>query len=300
MVGPTAVGKSAVAVSLAKKINAEIISCDSMQIYKGMDIIASIPSLLLRKRVPHHLFAFIDPRSAYNVVKYRRQAVKKIQEIIERGKIPLFVGGTGHYMSILLDGIFQAQCEDQAVRDELYEEARHFSSAYLHKRLRKADAKAALKIHPNDTKRIVRALEVFITTGKPISELQRQRRGLADKFKIKIFCLDMPRDKLYQRIEERIDRMFNSGLRDEVNKLLKLKLSKTASCAIGIKELRGYWDGLYDLGQAKRLMKKNTRNYAKRQLTWFRKDKRIDWIEIKDQEKPNQTAERILSCLTAA
>ncbi|MFH1198914.1 MAG: tRNA (adenosine(37)-N6)-dimethylallyltransferase MiaA [Candidatus Omnitrophota bacterium] len=280
LVGPTAVGKTAAAINLAKKINGEIISCDSMQIYKGMDIITSKPPKSLLKKVPHHLIGMISPIKEYDVSRYRKDALTKIKLILKKGKVPIFVGGTGLYLSILVDGIFDCQPEDAKLRERLYKEAKKSGSEKLHLRLKKIDPAAAVKIHPNDTRRIVRALEVFKVTGQPISELQKQRSGLAKDYDVRIFCLNMAREKLYQRIDARVDKMFKEGLLREVKKLFKLKLSKTARFAIGIQELKGYFEGKYDLGEAKRLMKRNSRHYAKRQLTWFRKDKRIKWVEL--------------------
>lgn len=299
VVGPTAVGKSRIAVSLAQKINAEIISCDSMQVYRGMDIITSKPPLRLRKMTRHHLLGVVSPVKTYNVARYRLDALKKVKDIFRRGKIPLFVGGTGLYMSILIDGIFKVNCENSNVRKRLYKEAEQMGSGYLHNRLLKIDPQAAQKIHPHDARRIVRALEVFGACGKPISVLQKQRKGLADAYEVKIFCLNIERDKLYKRIDSRVDRMFSQGLVRQVKQLIKLKLGRTASGAIGIRELKGYLEGLYDLGAAISLMKKNTRNYAKRQLTWFRKDKRIEWIGIDDKETPESVANRIVKKLKA-
>jgi tRNA dimethylallyltransferase len=293
LIGPTAIGKTAIAVTLAKKISAEIISCDSMQVYKGMDIITSKPSVSLRKKIPHHLIDIVSPKSEYNVSRYRREALQKIKQVIKRGKTPLFVGGTGLYMSVLIDGIFKMKSQNKTIRQRLYREAERRGSQYLFERLQRIDPEAATKIHPHDTKRIIRALEVFAVTGKPISKLQEQRKGLTDEFQIKIFCLNMEREKLYQRITERLEKMFAKGSLGEVKRLLKLKLSKTASCAIGIKELKGYYGGLYDLEEAKRLMERNTRLYAKRQLTWFRKDKRINWINISDKESHKEVAQKI-------
>lgn len=297
LVGPTAVGKSRAAVTLAKKIDAQIVSCDSMQVYKGMDIITSKPSQSLRRKVAHHLIGVVLPTREYNVSEYRKAAHKKVEEIIKKQKTPLFVGGTGLYMSVLIDGIFKVKAENKSLRRSLYKEAGLKGSKYLHKRLAIIDPDAAAKIHPHDTKRIIRALEVFSCTNKPISQLQKQRKGLSEKYDVKIFCLNMPRSSLYQRIEERVNMMFSDGLVSEAKRLLKLRLSKTASCAIGIRELEGYFDGLYDLEEAKRLIKRSTRQYAKRQLTWFRKDKRIEWINIEDKEKPEQIVERIMQYL---
>ena len=297
LAGPTAVGKTRIAISLAKKINAEIVSCDSMQIYKTMDILTSKPPRILRKEVPHHLVDIVSPAREYDVTQYRRGALRTAKEIIRKGKIPLFVGGTGLYISVLIDGIFHSAAKDAKIRKKLYQLAQKKGSRFLYERLRKIDPPAADKIHPNDTKRIVRALEVFEASGKPISKLQKQRQGLADDYDVKIFCLNMPREKLYQRIDARVEKMFRQGLVAEVKKLLKLKLSKTAAYAIGIREIKGYLDGLYGLDEVKRLIKKHTRNYAKRQLTWFRRDKRIEWINVCEEDRASQVTSRINSYL---
>lgn len=297
LVGPTAVGKSETAVCLAKRIKAEIISCDSMQVYKGMDIITSKPPLALRRIIPHHLLNVISPDKEYNVSRYHKDARPKIKEILKRDKIPLIVGGTGLYMSILIDGIFKSAKPREAIRNRLYRQAEKLGSEYLYKRLKDIDPEAAAKIHLNDTKRIVRALEVFAATGQAISKLQKQRKGLEQEYDIKVFGLNMPRERLCKRIDERVEKMFSQGLVAEVKHLLKLKLSKTAAHAIGIKEAQGYLDGLCDLEAAKRLVKRNTRLYAKRQLTWFRKDKRINWIQVGEKEKPPAVANRIIKGL---
>lgn len=293
LVGPTATGKTEIAVALARKINAEIISCDSMQVYKGMDTITSKPPFLLRKRIPHHLISVVSADKEYNVSRYYKEVCRKIKEIQKRSKIPLVVGGSGLYMSILIDGIFQGASANKVVRNRLYRQAVELGGEYLYNRLKKIDPKAALKIHSHDTRRIIRALEVFETTSQPISKLQKKRKGLSEEYEIKVFGLNRQRHKLYQKIEKRVDRMFAEGLVPEIKRLLKLKLSRTAGSAIGLKEIKGYLDGLYGLDEASRLMKRNTRLYAKRQLTWFRKDKRINWIAIGGKEKPLSVANRI-------
>ena len=296
--GPTASGKSEVALALAGKLGAEIISSDSMQIYKGIEILSSQPQPSVRKKVPHHLLAFISPRKEYNVSRYIRDANKKVKSIIKKGKLPLFVGGTGLYMATIIDGIFKDSGKDEALRKKLYKQSKTHGVGFLHARLTKIDPVAASRIHPNDTKRIIRALEVFETTGKPISQLQKEKSGgLSEDYDIKIFCLNLKRSALYRRIEKRVDVMFKRGILEEVKKLLSMPLSKTASYAIGIRELEGYFAGRYDLEEAKELIKRNTRLYAKRQLTWFRKDKRIEWVEIGDKEKSSVTVERIFKKL---
>jgi tRNA dimethylallyltransferase len=293
LVGPTAIGKTDIALILAKKLNARIISCDSMQIYKGMDIITAKPSFNLRKRIPQFLIDIVSPTQDFDVSRYRKKALVCIEKILKNKNIPLFVGGTGLYVSCVIDGIFEMGVRNIRTRRQLYKEAETHGPEYLYGQLKKIDPGAAEKIHPHDIKRIVRALEVFRITGKPISFLQKQRKPLTALYDIKIFGLDTERKKLYHRIDSRVDEMFERGLLDEVRRLLKLKLSKTASFAIGIKELKGYFEGTYDLEEAKRIIKRNSRQYAKRQLTWFRKDKRIHWINIGGKEKPKEIADKI-------
>ncbi|MCX5708122.1 MAG: tRNA (adenosine(37)-N6)-dimethylallyltransferase MiaA [Candidatus Omnitrophica bacterium] len=278
LVGPTAAGKTVLAIKIAQKLNAEIISCDSMQIYKGMEILSSQPSKAELKKVRHHLLSEVNPEKEFDVSRYRSLALRKIKEIHKKGKLPLFVGGSGLYMSIVIDGIFKVKAEDKNIREKLYCQAGRRGSLYLHQRLAKVDPQAASRIHPNDTKRIVRALEVFEVSGKPISELQATRVGLGNKYDIHILGLDIPRVKLDLKINKRVEKMFRQGLVNEVKKLLKLKLSRTSCYAIGIKEVQGYLEGFYGLKEARELIKKNTRHYARRQMTWFRKDKRIKWI----------------------
>ncbi len=291
--GSTAVGKSAVAVELAKKIKAEIISCDSMQIYKGMDIITSKPAGPLRRKIKHHLIGLVPPEKEYNVSKYRKEALKCIKEIIKKGKVPVFCGGTGLYVSILIDGIFKGRAGNSALRKKLERQLKKYGRKYLYKKLKLVDRKAAEEIHPNDTKRVIRALEVFAATGRPISGLQAERKGLSRDYDIKIFCLNMERSSLYKKIDERVEHMFTQGLLAEARRLQRRKLSATSRYAIGINELKGYFKGKYDLEEAKRLIKRNTRHYAKRQLTWFRKDKRIQWISIKKNDSPRMIAQRL-------
>ena len=297
LIGPTGVGKSATAISLAKKLNAEIISCDSMQVYRGLDIITSKATLAQRKEVKHHLLSVINPNCEYNVAKYRKQAVLICSKLFNQGKIPLFVGGTGLYYSIIVDGLFPNVPQDKKVRAKLYKLLDVKGSLFLHQRLAKVDYVSSLRIHAHDAKRIIRALEVFMLTGKPISYLQGQRLGLGPVYDVRVFGLNIDREALYLKIDQRVDKMFKLGLISEVRKLLKRKLSRTASCAIGIPELRGYFSQEYPLGEAKRLIKRNSRHYAKRQLTWFKRDKRIQWIKINKKETLKKVAIRIYKFL---
>ncbi len=279
LLGPTASGKTEFSLKLAKKINAEIISCDSMQIYKKMDIISSKPSPAQKREVPHHLIDIVAPGKEFNASAYRSHALKAIREIHKRGKIPLLVGGTGLYASAVIDGVFQGVGADERIRRRLHRQAKVKGAGYLYRRLLRVDRHAAARIHPHDLRRIVRALEVWIKTGKPISYWQKQRQGITKDYNVKVFCLIRPRQELYRRINQRVEQMFRKGLVNEVRQLLEMRLSKTARSAIGIQEIESYLEGKCSLDHIRELISRHTRQYAKRQLTWFRKDKRIFWIK---------------------
>lgn len=293
LVGPTSSGKTAVSSELARRMKLEIISCDSMQIYRGMSILTAKPSLALRKKVKHHLLDFIPVTRDYNVSQYRRAALAKIKAVLRRNRTPVFAGGTGLYMSILADGIFEIDAHDESLRRKFIAQADKYGSIYLHRKLSAVDPSAALKIHPNDVRRIVRALEVYALTGKPISELQKSRKGLYEDYAVRIFCLDLERDHLYSRINERVESMFREGLIAEVRRLIKKPLSRTAAAAIGISEVSSYLRGEIGLEEAKAAVKQNTRNYARRQLTWFRKDKRVEWIKVGREDSPASVCAKI-------
>ena len=281
IVGPTAVGKTKHALRLAKKVGGEIISCDSMQVYKGIDILSCKPSKTERSRIKHHLIDIISPSQDFNVSKFIKLSKQLTGEIHKRGKIPIFAGGTGLYIDSLLNGLFEGPAKNPTIRKKLYKKAKLYGSNYLYRRLRNIDPQAAKKIHSHDLRRIVRALEVYQITKKPISKLQKQRRGiLQDKrFKIYLFALNMPRERLYKNIDKRVDDMFERGVVKEVKRILKERCSKTFRQALGIKEINLYLRGTIVLEQAQQLLKQNTRRYAKRQMTWFRRNIRIQWLE---------------------
>ena len=289
IVGPTAVGKSEIGLSLAKELNAEIVCCDAMQVYREIAIASDKPSAKARALVPHHMVDIISVTEDFNVARYRQLAAAAIEGIQARGKTPLIVGGSGMYMSVLLDGIFEGIVAEEDLREELTQEISAKGPAVLHDRLKALDPKAAAKIHPNDTQRIIRALEVALSTGESITSLQPKREGLWGKMPIKIFALNRPREELYQRAEARVENMFTRGLVEEIRKVSALPLSITARKIIGIPEVMGYLKGEHDLERAKYLMKLNTRHYVKRQLTWFRRDKRLTWIDIASDNLPQQT-----------
>ncbi|MFH1779276.1 MAG: tRNA (adenosine(37)-N6)-dimethylallyltransferase MiaA [Candidatus Omnitrophota bacterium] len=293
LVGPTAIGKTEVSVELAKLLNCEIISCDSMQVYKGMDIATSKPAKVLLDAVLHHMINIIEPSEEFSAALFRELAVKAMKEILAKSKSPLFVGGSGLYVKVLIDGIFEGPSSDRELRARLKAEADEFGAEVLYKRLKDVDSETALKVHPNDLRRILRALEVYEKAKAPISMLKNRTHGLSENYKIKMFGLDMDRQALYKKIDERVDAMFETGLVDEARRLMGRNLSLTASQALGYKEVFGFLKGEYGFDEAKRLVKRNTRRYAKRQLTWFRKDKKIDWIIVEEDSKPEEIAKGI-------
>lgn len=295
IVGPTAVGKSQIALTLAKEINAEIISCDAMQVYREITIASNKPAPQALKEIPHHLVGIQSIEEEFNAAEFYSLASEKIHDIFRRGKTPLIVGGSGMYMQVLLDGIFKDGIKDETVRQNLKKQIEEEGLASLYRHLEKIDPEAALKIHPNDEKRIIRALEVFHVGKKKISQAQKDRQGLWGKHTICLFCCNRPREELYQKINERVEEMFQKGLVEEIRRCSTLGLSKTARQIIGVKEVSGYLHQEYDLEEAKHLMKLHTRHYAKRQLTWFRREKRLAWLEIGSNDIVEGIVEKILT-----
>ncbi len=280
IVGPTAVGKSMLAVETALACGAEIVSCDAMQVYREVNISSDKPPAGLRAVVPHHLLDVVSVEEDFNAAKYRELAVAAIESILGRGGRAIVCGGSGMYMMAILDGLFETVEIPEAVRSGLTERAGSAGLAALYQQLLQVDPEAAAKINPHDQLRIIRALEVFEAAGRPISQLRKDRKGLWGKYPIALIGLERPRDILYARAEARVEGMFADGLVDEVRGLLQKKLTPSASRLIGIPEVRSFLEGRSSLSRAKEQMKQNTRHYIKRQLTWFRKDKRIEWSQI--------------------
>lgn len=283
IVGPTAIGKTAVALKLARKIKGEIISCDSMQVYKGMDILSQSPGKAETGKVRYHLIRFLSPSKEYSAGIFRRMSTKLIEEIIKRKKVPIVVGGTGLYVKCLIDGLFPSPKADQKFRQNMYDYAARYGNESLHKKLEKIDPVAAGEIHPNNVRRVVRVLEICHLTGKTVTALKAMTKGIYDKYDVKIFGIISPREKVYSNIDKRVDKMFDEKVVDEVRKLSRKKLSKTALMALGLKEITGYLNKEYSIDEARELMKRNTRRFAKRQLTWFRADRRIKWINYREK-----------------
>jgi len=284
-VGPTASGKSATSVMLAKKINAQIISCDSMQVYKHMNIATAKISKIEMQCIEHHLIDIIEPNEEYNVALFRERVLELIKRIHKAKAIPLLVGGSGLYMQIILDGIFDDNKVSFEIRDKLNAEADESGLEVLYERLVKLDFKAAQKIHSNDRRRIIRALEVYYTLNEPITKAKKKRQGIWAEYNVYLYGLSVERKLLYQKINNRVDEMFEIGLIEEAKDILKnYALSKSAWGALGYKELSGYFREEYDLDEAKRLIKRNTRRYAKKQMTWFNKENRIKWVNVSDSD----------------
>ena len=285
IVGPTASGKSAVAMELAQKIGGEIISADSMQVYAGLDILSAKPSREDREKIPHHLIDILNPTENYNAAIFREHVLRLLPEIISRGNVPIIVGGTGLYVKSLTRGLFAQEGWDPLLRKELKKIAAKNGSLFLHNRLKEVDPQTAEKIHHNDLMRIIRALEVYEVTKETISDLKTQVEGIGDIYDLKLFGLDWERAELYQRIEQRVDLMFEAGLVAEVKKLKSLKLSQTAAQALGIKQIIPYLDNKASIEEVTEILKRDTRRFAKRQLTWFRQqEKGLIWMDCAESE----------------
>jgi tRNA dimethylallyltransferase len=281
IVGPTAVGKTEIAIQLAQHLDAEIVSLDSRQIYRGMDIGTAKPTPDQRQAVPHHLIDCVDVDQPFSVAEYQRLADTAIAEIRGRGKRTMAVGGAGLYFRGIIDGLFDGPGADAEIRAKLQREADEHGNVALHERLRRCDPETANRVHPNNLVRVIRALEIYELTGKPISSLQQQWKMNEPRYLFRAFGLNMPREVLYRRIEERVDRMVEAGLIEEVKGLLDQGYPRNcvAMQSFGYKELIDYLDGKRTLDEAIALLKQNTRRFAKRQLTWFRNDPRIEWLD---------------------
>ncbi len=293
LVGPTATGKTEISIQLAKRIPAEIVCCDSMQVYNGMDIGTSKPSQDLRRGVPHYMVDIVSPTCDFNVALYCKMAQQIIEQIVKRGKIPIVVGGSGLYVNCLLDGIFEGVGCDEKFRRKLKLIVQKKGAGYLYNRLKRVDPDSASKIHSNDLRRVMRALEVYEKMKMPISTLKSEAEGIKQKYKILMFGLIKERNSLYSLIEKRVDEMLERGLLKEV-KNLDSSLGKSASQALGYKEVLKYLKGECNLQETKELIKRNTRRFAKRQIAWFKRDKRIKWIEVDKKRNASEVVDQIL------
>jgi len=284
LLGPTGIGKTDIAIKLAQKMpNMEIVSADSMQIYKYMDIGTAKPNKNILKIIKHHMIDIVDPAENFDVIQYSKLATKKILDIFKRGKMPILIGGSGLYIASIIEPIFPGPGKDNVYREMLEEEAKTYGKQYLHEKLSKIDPISASKIKPNDLRRIIRALEVYKSTGKTISYLQKKASNKNTKFKYHIIGLKRGRENLYQRINLRVDKMINNGLIDEIKNLRARGYNENLNSmqGLGYKQINKYLNGEYDKETAINLIKRDTRRYAKRQMTWFNnKIKNIEWINL--------------------
>ena len=281
LLGPTAVGKTEIAIQLAQRLNAEIVSVDSRQIYRQMDIGTAKPTPEEQQAARHHLIDCVDISQPFSVADYQSLADAAIADIQNRGKRVLLVGGAGLYFRAIVDGLFEGPGANPALRKRLEAEAAQNGVCTLHKRLQTCDPESADRIHPNNLVRVIRALEVYELTGTPMSELQQQWQPETQRYLFIAFGLTMPRALLYQRIEQRVDVMLANGLIAEVESLLAAGYARdsVALQSFGYRELIAYLDGDCTYLEAISQLKQNTRRFAKRQLTWFRKDTRVEWLD---------------------
>ena len=289
LTGPTACGKTEIAIKIAEQAKIEIVSADSMLVYRGMDIGTEKPSRDIRDVIPHHLIDIVEPWEEYNVGRYIKDFDSTVCKLNEQGKPFIVVGGTALYLKAIMDGLFEGPSADWEYRKYLKAFAIEKGPEYLHKMLADIDPETADKLHVNDQKRIIRALEVFKKTGCRMSSFQTQFGHKNPRYDCIVVAIDYDRNVLYGRIEERVDRMFQRGLVDEVHVLLDKpqKLSKQASQALGYKEVIDFFNGKYTLLEAIETIKKRTRRFAKRQMTWFRSFSDVLWIcaDVNDDTK---------------
>jgi len=297
--GPTATGKSALAIEMAEYLNAEIINADSMQVYRYMNIGTAKVLEKERKGIPHHLIDIVDPDQEFNAAIYRRLAIEKIKEIYERGKRCLIVGGTGLYIRTLLGGLMRLPPGVKRVREKIQKEMEEIGLQGLYQRLKELDPEAAINIHPRDRIRITRALEVIELTRKRFSELVRSHRFSDNLFESLKICLFMDRGALYDRINRRTLKMVEEGLLDETKWLLKhgygpeLKSMQSIGYRHMVRVIQGEWS----MDTAIRLIQRDTRRYAKRQITWFKKERNMLWIDVSDKERLRREIEYFYEAL---
>lgn len=296
--GPTASGKTAIGIEIAKILNGEIISSDSMQIYKYMDIGSAKPTIEEMDGIPHNLIDIIYPHEDFSVALFRSMAVNCIDEITSRNKLPVIVGGTGLYINALTHNLdFTETSYDKQYREELTNISAEHGNIYLHAMLKDVDIESFQRLFPNDVKRVIRALEVYKNTGKTISQYQRESKERPIDYNLAYIGLTMDRKKLYDRINHRVDIMFNKGIVEEVIKLKEMGYNQhmVSMQGIGYKEIFNYLEGKCTLEELKDIIKQGSRNYAKRQLTWFRRDTRIHWVNIDEFESFNKITENIIN-----
>lgn len=289
--GPTAVGKTALSLDLARAVNGEIISADSMQVYKHMDIGSAKIMPEEMEGIPHHLIDVIEPEEEFHVVKFQEMAKAAMEEIYARGRIPVVTGGTGFYIQALVRDIdFTETGGDEAYRQELEQLAKEQGAEVLHELLAKVDPVSAEEIHANNVKRVIRALEYYHFTGEPISVHNAEQRQKTSPYQFVCFVLNRDRAELYRRIDQRVDLMLEQGLLEEVKKLADMGYTKdmVSMQGLGYKELLAYLDGELSYDEAVYILKRDTRHFAKRQLTWFKREADVTWVNVDDGRSREQ------------
>ena len=287
LAGPTASGKTRVGIALARTLGGEVVSADARQVYRFMDIGTAKPTTEERALARHHMLDVVNPDETYSAGHYASDASAAIASILDRNRVPILAGGSGLYLKAALDGFSPLPRTPRAVRGRLLDEAKE-DPAGIYQRLREVDPVTAGRLHANDTKRIVRALEVFELTGTPLSVLHQQPAKRTEDWRVEWFGLEMDREMLYRRIEERVDRMIAAGLVDEVRELERRGYSRELNAlnTFGYREVFDHLDGELDLAETAAQIKMGTRRYAKRQLTWFRKETRLTWIDAGRVDAP--------------
>lgn len=283
LTGPTAVGKTGLSIRLAKALNGEIISADSMQVYRHMDIGSAKITKEEMAGIPHHLIDVLEPVEEFNVVIFQKMAKEALEGIYDRGRVPIVAGGTGFYIQALAYDIdFTETDEDPSLRRELEQTAKEKGAQYLHQMLREADPASAERIHANNIKRVIRAIEFYRQTGTKISEHNQEERRKQSPYDLFYYVLNMERQSLYERIDRRVDQMIRDGLIEEVRKLAAMGCTRdmVSMQGLGYKEILDYLDGRSSLEEAVCLIKRDTRHFAKRQITWFKRERDVRWLNL--------------------
>lgn len=298
ILGPTASGKTKYAIEIAKAFNGEIVSCDSMQLYKFMDIGSAKPTLKEQMEVRHHLIDFVDPREEFSVAEYQKYAFEAIDKIIEAGKTPIISGGTGLYLNSLVYNMdFSDTDKNSKLREELFKEANEFGNEYIHDKLKSLSKETAERIHPNNLKKVIRAIEI-LKSGNSLDAFD-SLKDKNEKYEFVLIGLNRDREELYNRINKRVDLLVEEGLFEEVKRLMDMGLTEgdISMKGIGYKEVIMYHNGEISKNDAVELIKKNTRHYAKRQMTWFRRYEDIHWVDISTYKDDNEAIGELITWL---
>jgi tRNA dimethylallyltransferase len=296
IVGPTCSGKTAVGLKIATELKSEIISADSRQIYKFLNIGTAKPTNEELKLVKHHFVDLLEPTEDFNVSKFEKESLKIINNLHHKNKIPIVIGGSGLYLKAIVDGIFDEVDTDDNYRSELLENRKNFGNEFIYQKLKDVDLQTASNMLPQNWKRVIRALEVFHLTGEPIWKFHEKHKRETN-IEFMQFGLNWEREILYKNIETRVDEMIKLGLVNEVKSILSMGISQNINAlnTVGYKEIIGYLSGNITFDRSIELIKRNTRRYAKRQLTWFRKDKRINWLDVNSKEDFEKISETIIN-----